>query len=235
MLEDPRGLVEQLEALVLLAFGHIRLVRKEDSREWQDQEPQQDRVDPHHRDGEEREARVGDRHHAAELDHLGQLLELGCPARDRDDGRDREGAHEGCSEGRRERGKPVDEMRLTAHIADRVEHRQLDHRDEREVGQVEHDLLDPLAAADHECDRRADEQRYHVVERRQEEEADDCRELAEGEGVGLAAEMDLDDLELGGGERDRQDGPRQRELCRRGREIGKLAAVDKEGKAGEDG
>ncbi len=126
-------------------------------------------------------------------------------------------------------------MRLAIHVADRVEDRELDDRDQGEVREVEDELLDPLPSADQERDARADEQRQHVVEWRQEEEADDGGEFAQREGVGLAPEVDLDDLEFGGREGHRQQRPRQRQMHRGRRQAGQLIPVDQERQSGEDG
>ena len=84
VLQDPRGLVEQLEPLVLLTLRDVGLVGEEDDHERKDQEPEKGRVDPQDRHREQGEARVRERHHAPELDHLGQLLELRRAAGDRD-------------------------------------------------------------------------------------------------------------------------------------------------------
>ena len=90
---------------------------------------------------------------------------------------------------------------------ERVEHRHRDRRREREVRQVEGELQRRLAVHD-EGGSRAEEHREEVVARREQEEPDDGRELAQREGVRLAPEVDVDDLELGGEEGRRHEVPR---------------------------
>ena len=84
VLEDPAGAVEHLEPLVLLALGDVRPVGEEEGDQGQGQEPDAARVVPQDRHRQEGQARVGDRHEAAELDHLGQLPELRRAARQGD-------------------------------------------------------------------------------------------------------------------------------------------------------
>ena len=61
VLEDPAGLVEELEPLALLALGHVRAVGEEHGHERDDEQPEQARLDPQDRDGEQGQARVRDR------------------------------------------------------------------------------------------------------------------------------------------------------------------------------
>ena len=110
---------------------------------------------------------------------------------------------------RRERGEPVVRPgRQAVEVGEAGEDRQRDDRGHREVADVEQDLERRLAGHDHERRDRPDEQRAEVVGRGQEEEAHDRRDLAQREGVGLAPEVDLDDLRLGEEEADGDDGPR---------------------------
>ena len=123
---------------------------------------------------------------------------------------------------------PVADMGRAAHLGDRVQDRQLDDRDEHEVREVEPELDQRRPAEEERCGR-SDEHGDQVVGRRQEEEPDDRRELAQGERVRLPAEMDLDDLQLGGGERDGEHRPGKRERDRRGRADVQLREVDPDG------
>ena len=90
---------------------------------------------------------------------------------------------------------------------EQVEHRQRRRRGEREVGQVERQLERRLAV-DEERGPGPEQHRQEVVAGRQQEEADDGRELAQRERVLLAPEVDVDDLELGGEEGGRHEVPR---------------------------
>ena len=114
VLQDPARLVEQLELLVLLAFRQVRPVREEDRHERDQQEQDGARVDPHDGHREQREARVRQRHDQPELEHLGQLLELRRPARQRDRGGDRQRTDHDRDEHRREGSQPVDRARRSA-------------------------------------------------------------------------------------------------------------------------
>ena len=84
VLEDPARLVQQLEPLVLLALRDVRPIGEEHRQQRDDEQGEQQRVQPQHRHGQQREARVGDRDQPAELDHLGQLLVLRGAAGHRD-------------------------------------------------------------------------------------------------------------------------------------------------------
>ena len=108
VLQDPARLVEQLELLVLLAFGQVRPVREEDRHERDQQEQDGARVDPHDGHRKQRKARVRQRHDQPELEHLGQLLELRRAARQRDRGRDGQRTDHDRDEHRGEGGQPVD-------------------------------------------------------------------------------------------------------------------------------
>ena len=57
-LQDPRGLVQELEPFVLLAFGDVRLVGDEDHHEREHEQPEHDRVQPQDRHREQRQARI---------------------------------------------------------------------------------------------------------------------------------------------------------------------------------
>jgi hypothetical protein len=211
VLEDPAGLVEQLEPLVFLAFRQVGAVGEKDRRQRNDEEPQEAAVERQDGHREQREAGVGDRDEATELDHLGKLLVLRRPARERDRGRDRERAQDRRTEGRRERRGPVVDPWEPVGPDQRVEDRQRQRRGGREVAQVEHDLDRGLTRADDERHARAAQDRDQVLVGRQQEEPDDGRELAQRERVLLAAKVDVDDLELGRHEPDRDHDPRHGE------------------------
>ncbi len=233
VLHDPARLVEQLQALVLLALGDVGAVREEQRREGHDQQPDGQRVDPHDGDGEQRQARVGERDHAPELEHLGQLLELRRAAGQRDRGRDRQRSEETGDEHRRERRDPVRRPGPAGERAEAVEDDQGHGRDEREVGEVERDLHDRLASGHEQGDGRPDEDGQQVLVRRHEEQAEDGRDLAQGEGVRLAPEVDDDDLGLGGQERRREERPRNGERTRDRPEDADAVDVDEDREAGQ--
>ena len=98
-------------------------------------------------------------------------------------------------------------------------------RDAQEVRQVERRLDEPLPRLDEQGRTAPEEHRDQVLGRRQREEADDCRELTQREGVRLAPEVDLDDLELG----ERECGGEQRppdDGVRRPRQVLQQGDVD---------
>ena len=90
-------------------------------------------------------------------------------------------------------------------------------RGERQLGEVEEEL-DELEAADQAPDDAgADERAEHERVAGGEDEAEDERHVGEREGVGAAAEADVDDADLGAGEPERDRPPRQVRLgVRRG-------------------
>ena len=83
-------------------------------------------------------------------------------------------------------------------------------RAEAEVDEVERELQRRLAGIG-ERDGRAEEHRQDIVVRRQEEQAEDRRKLAEREAVLLTPEVDVDDLHLGEAEADGDQRPRDAE------------------------
>jgi hypothetical protein len=210
VLEDPARLVEQLQPLVLLAFRDVRAVGEEHGHQGHDQERQQQRVEPQHRHGQQREARVGDRDQPAELDHLRQLLVLrGAPGH-RDRRGDGQRAEDGGTRRGGECGRPVGRVRHAVRGLEQVEHRQRGGRGEREVGQVERQLERRLAV-DEQRGAGPHQHGQEVVVRGEQEIADDGGELAQRERVLLAPEMDVDDLQLGREERRRHEVPRDRD------------------------
>ena len=111
VLEDARRLVQELQALVLLALRQVRAVRDEDDAERDREQRQEQRVALHDHDREQREARVRERDHDPEPEHLGQLLELRRAAGQGDHERDRDAADERGHERRAERREPLDRAR----------------------------------------------------------------------------------------------------------------------------
>ena len=197
VLEDPRGLVEELQPLMLLVLRDVGLVGEEDDHDRKGQEPQEAGIQPQEGDGEQGEARVGQRHHASELDHLGELLELRGTSGQGDDRGDRQGGQDRPGGRRRECRQPVLGNGNTVQSADRIQDRERHHRHEHEIGEVEGQLDDPLFGPDEQCHREADEGRREVLAWGQDEEADHGGELAQRERMGLPPEVDLDDLQFG--------------------------------------
>ncbi len=233
VLHDPARLVEQLEAVVLLALGDVGAVGEEERRQRHDQQPDGQRVDPHHGDREQRQARVGEGDHAPELEHLGQLLELRRATGQRDRGRDRQGSQQAGDEHRRERRDPVRRAGPAAERTEAVEDDEGHRRDEREVGEVERDLHDRLARGHEQGDGRADEHGQQVLVRRHEEEPEHGRDLAQRERVGLPPEVDEDHLGLDGQEGDGQQRPRNGERARHRPEELDVVDVDEQRQAAE--
>ena len=186
VLEDPAGLVEELEPLVLLALREVGPVGEEDGHERDEQEPQEARVEPEDRHGEQRQARVGDRHQAAELDHLGQLLELRRAARQRDRGRDRQRREDRRRQGRRERRQPVGGVGRPAEARHQVEDDERRRRPEPKFARLNANFSGGWrnhASATADPTSNGED----VVVRREQEEPDDRRELAQREASGPRA------------------------------------------------
>ena len=144
VLEDPARLVEQLQALVLLALGDVRAIGEEHRDDGHDEQGQQRGLHPQDRDREQREAGVGDRHELPELDHLDELLELRRTAPHRDRRGDRQGADHRGRRRAGEGGEPGAQVGVRHRAAEQVEDRHRDGRDEHEVREVERELERPV-------------------------------------------------------------------------------------------
>ena len=110
---------------------------------------------------------------------------------------------------------------------DGVEDRQGDHGGQAELGEVERALDARLAVIGEEGQARPEEAGREVLGRRQEEQPDDARQLAQRERVAFAQEVDLDDVGLAEVERQGRERPRDRE--RRGQRG--QARDDRDGQA----
>ena len=80
-----------------------------------------------------------------------------------------------------------------------------------ELGEVERALDARLAVIGQERQTGPEEAGREVLGRRQEEQPDDARQLAQRERVAFAQEVDLDDVRLAEVEGQRREGPRDRE------------------------
>ena len=94
-----------------------------------------------------------------------------------------------------------------------VEERDREHRDAREVREVERELDGRGAIVEQHRRGRSDHDREQVVTWAEQEQADDRRDLAQRERVRLASEVDLDDLDLGEVDAQRDQGPGDRQRC----------------------
>ena len=169
------------------------------------------RVDPEDHDRERREAGVGHRDHLAEAQHLGQLPELRRAAGQRDRRRDERRLERAGGAGRGERGQPLARTRRArTGVAMAWKIDQGDDGGQAELGEVERALDARLAVIGEEGEAGPEEAGGEVLGRRQEEQADDARQLAQRERVPLAQEVDLDDVGLAEVERQGRERPRDR-------------------------
>jgi hypothetical protein len=76
-----------------------------------------------------------------------------------------------------------------------------------EIGQVEGQLQRRLTAMQRERDGGTGDHREHHHQRRREEESDHEWQLTQREGVSIAAELNVDDEDLGGAEQRNEDPP----------------------------
>ena len=197
VLQDPARLVEQLELLVLLAFRQVRPVGEEDRHERDQQEQDGARVDPHDRDREQGEARVRQRHDQPELEHLGQLLELRRPARQRDRAW-RSSAHRSRPRRASPRRRPPSRRRpaVRSSGAMRWNTARVTTAMSAKFARLNATLTIDWRAVTSSAIARSREDREHVFVGRHEEQPDDGRDLAQRERMRLAAEVDEDDLRL---------------------------------------
>ena len=135
----------------------------------------------------------------------GQLPELRRAAGQRDRRGDERRLERAGGPGRGERGQPLLRTRRHGRRRDGVEDGQGDDGGQAELGEVERALDARLAVIREEGEAGPDEAGREVLGRRQEEQPDDARQLAQRERVALAQEVDLDDVGLAEVER---PGPR---------------------------
>ena len=194
----------RLQPLVLLALGDPGAVCQEQGHDRDHQQPDGAGAEPQDGDRQQRDAGVGHRHQRAELEHVGQLLELRAPDRVM------AAAMLTAPIGRGQRGGKAARSRASRRpggVLDGAEHHHHHHRQQEVVRQVEAQLHRGLARAHHQRGERSDHGRQHVVAGAEEEEADDRRHLGQREGMRLASEVDLDDLDVGQREGDGDQPP----------------------------
>ena len=231
MLEDPPGLVEELETLALLALGEVGAVGEEDRHERDDEQPEQAAARP---TGSRRRAARGScsRPRRAPPNWIisGSFWNCGAPpdseiavaiATALTTVADERSRRRPRASRRASAGRPGDARRW------KTDEGRPSRRD-REVAEVERELQRRLAEVD-EGGARPDQDRQEVLVRREQEETDDGRELAQREGVRLAPEVDVDDLELGEEEADASDGPGDVEGLGRRRQSPELRQVEQQG------
>ena len=103
-----------------------------------------------------------------------------------------------------------------------------------ELGEVERALDARLVPIRDHRDAGADHQREQIVGRREEEQPEDGRQLAQREGMALAQEVDLDHPGLAEVEREGRDRPGDHERHGRRREIADDQQVDRGRREGDE-
>ena len=198
-LQDLCRLVEELETAATLALAEVGPIGGEDDGDRHREQPHALGTVPHQGDGEEGEAGVGHRADGGQGEHLGGAGAVEAALGDGDHGLHGDDPRQGARSRRRQRRAPGDGADTTAG-GDGVEHQEGDGAGQGELAQVEGQLLRTLAAHDGEGDAGPHEGGDQQVCRREEEEADDERHLAQREAVGVTPPVDVDDVGLGQGE-----------------------------------
>jgi len=223
-LEDPGGLVEHLQAFVLLALGHIGAVGDEDRGDRHGEEQRCGRLDEEDGDQEERQARVGERDDRPHQEHPRNPGVLRLTLGERDHGGDGQNADHVLGRRCEERGGPVAWAKGRPDADQQVDDSDGHDRAEEELGEVEAELRRALPPAEDQGGTGADQARGDELSGREEEDPVDNRDLAHRERVGAPADVEVDHPRLGHVEEDREEPPRQRQRRRgggTGRQLGR--------------
>ena len=225
-LEDPRRLVEQFDALVLLALRDVGPIGQRRGDRRQDEQPDRCRVRPQDGQGHQREARVRQRDDDPDLEHLGDAPVLGGPLGQRDRGADAQDADDVLDEGDQQDGDPDRRPEGPSGRAPTAWTIATETTEARlNWARLNASLTERWRRLKKRASAGADEAGDDERRRRDEEEPGDQRQLAHRERVRAATDVEVDDLGLGqveaGGEQpDRdvdRDGDRQ---ARPGRRTG---------------
>ena len=144
-----RRVVQELEALVLLALPDVHPVGEEQRRRRQHEQPAEGRVPPEEGHADQREARVRDRDRQPELHRGGEVLDPQLAFAQGDGQEDQHHAHDRGHGRRREDGGQIARRKPAFQPAERVEDEHRQARVEQEQRSVE-DELDRLLPPDDE-------------------------------------------------------------------------------------
>ena len=185
LVDDAGGLVQDLDAAPPLVLGRQRPVRVVRSRGGNDEQPHRGRRSPQHRDGQDAEAAVRGGDGQAEGERLRQVAELAPAGHEHHRHVDEQDRRRGGDDGGDERSCRRAQGERVTGVEDPREHRHGQGGAEGQVGDVEGQLLDALAAHHGQPDEGADRLADHQLGRGGEEQPEDQRHLAERQRVGL--------------------------------------------------
>ena len=227
-----REVVEQLEVRVALPERCVRPIgHREHHRERTDEHARGEGLANEQR-GREREARVAQRSDGAGDEHQAHPRTGSVPAHREGDRARRNRAGTGHRDDRGEPRSGLDDRRAAEQQAED------DDRDRRlgcREREVEGQLHEPLAIAQHERDRAAEQVRGDQTAGTHVEETDDERDVVEGEAVGLALHLEVERERLGDRERDREAPPCEPRLFADRAEMGNDGGENGERRRREDG
>ena len=236
VVEQPARLVQELEALVLLALTDVGAIGDEHHGRWHRQQDDRSWVEPDDHDGECGETRIGHRDHLAEAQHLGQQAQLRAPpdseiavaTRVASRALVMPAATNAASHSRGPGG--------LAGSGDGMEDHQADDGSKAELGQVECPAHARLLPVKEQRQPGAENAGRDVFGRWQQEQEGDAGHLAQREGVPLAQEVDVDDVGLAEEEGHGRQRPRDEESRRQRwrRDIAHHGHVEDRGDRGDD-
>jgi len=209
------GLVEELQPLAALALGDVGAVGEEDGQQRHDKERERPRLGRDDQRGDEAEARVRDGDREVGREHVPELAEAQPALAERDRGADQRDAGRRAHLGADDDG----DRQLRAPVGADGRHPVADQRGEAdrqgELAEVEEQLDRRQPAVEQQRQRRSHHGRDHEVRAARQHEAEHERHVAQREGVGVAAELEVDDATLADQEAEGEPPPRDMRLVQR--------------------
>jgi hypothetical protein len=189
--QGAHRLVEEAQLGAAPALGQVGAVGKQQQRRRWDQQQPGLRTSSHHGRGGQPEAGVAERDRPVRDEHVQPLVGLQAPLGQADGDPDADVGDERIRRDPREGGQPDDRLERIVTGGQGVHHDQRRARPERELGDVEERLEGRDLAVQQQRRGRADEPRQHQLGGIQEEQAHHQGQLAQGEGVRAAAEVEV--------------------------------------------
>ena len=233
--ERAGGAVQELEALMLLALGHIGAIGGEERDGRNGEQPGRAWIAGDHCRACEAEARVRDRHHERDAEHLQQAAGAHRRLRKGDCRADEQNAYRAAEEGAGEGRAPGRRSEPRVRGYEQMERRGGDARREGVLPDVEHEPDQRAARAEGQHEPGADDLRDHQLRRARQEQPDHERELAKRHRVRAAAEVHVNDEHLGGGKGGCERPPRNRVAHRQRRLSAEDQEVEAKGSADDRG
>ncbi len=207
--------VEQLEAGVALGQRRVGAVGEEEDGGEDDEEAGGPHVAVEHDDGHQSEAGVGAHGHRPGDDHLVEHAPVEGPLVEGHRERDGEGAQQVAHQHGGEGGGPPPGLGREGVAQDQAVDDDGEGRLEGERGEVEGQLHAPLTPVQDERGPGPEEAGRHEDPRERTGQAEHEGDLAQRERVGVTAELEVDDVDLGPGEQRGQDPPGEPQVAGR--------------------